>query len=69
MVICPFGGITWDAETRSMIKCDLCDGDPECVKHCLYGALAWLPADEAAVSRRQLGAGYIAEALTKLKED
>jgi Fe-S-cluster-containing hydrogenase component 2 len=68
MVVCPFGAVTWDEDTKYMIKCDLCDSDPECVKHCLYGALTWLPADEAAICRRQLGAGYLAEALIKLKE-
>lgn len=68
MVVCPFGAVTWDEDTKCMIKCDLCDSDPECVKHCLYSALTWLPADEAAISRRQLGAGYLAEALIKLKE-
>ena len=35
MVVCPIGGVTWDADSRRMIKCDLCDGDPSCVRHCL----------------------------------
>jgi len=68
MVVCPFGAVTWDAGSRSMIKCDLCDGDPECVKHCIYDALTWLPAGEAAMMTRQSGAGYLAEALIKMKE-
>ena len=68
MVVCPFGAVTWDADHRCMIKCDLCDGDPECVKHCLYGALSWMSADEAAVYRRQSGASFLVDALSKIKE-
>ncbi len=29
------------------MKCDLCEGDPECVKYCPYGAIEYLPVDEA----------------------
>ena len=63
MVVCPVGGVTWDADSRRMIKCDLCNGEPECVKHCLYGALTWVDAGEAAVNIRQMGARHIAEAM------
>ena len=27
-------------------KCDLCGGDPECVKHCIGGALQFEDIDE-----------------------
>jgi len=68
MVTCPFGAVIWDADRGCVIKCDLCGGDPECVKHCLYGTLSWVEADEAAISRKQSGIGYLAEVLTTLKE-
>lgn len=32
---CPFGAI-WVGPTGEILKCDLCDGDPLCVKHCPY---------------------------------
>jgi len=36
---CPFGAMGYDEEQGIAEKCDLCAGDPECVKHCFYGAL------------------------------
>jgi anaerobic carbon-monoxide dehydrogenase iron sulfur subunit len=31
---CPFGNMKWDTLTTYPVKCDLCDGDPVCVKFC-----------------------------------
>lgn len=31
---CPYGGITFDGETDNLLICDLCGGDPACVKVC-----------------------------------
>jgi Fe-S-cluster-containing hydrogenase component 2 len=35
---CPDGMITMDAQGKAD-KCDLCDGDPLCVRYCVSGAL------------------------------
>jgi len=48
LVVCPFGAIHFDPEKKTVFKCDLCDGDPECVKWCYtggvtYGEMAALP--------------------------
>lgn len=32
---CPFAAL-WVAPSGETLKCDLCDGDPVCVKHCPY---------------------------------
>jgi phenylglyoxylate dehydrogenase beta subunit len=37
---CPYGGITYNALTDQVMKCDFCDGDPACVKACPKDALA-----------------------------
>ena len=39
MLACPFGMIVVVAEKGIAIKCDLCEGDPECVKYCIPEAL------------------------------
>jgi phenylglyoxylate dehydrogenase beta subunit len=39
---CPYCGIFHSEKDRKMIKCDLCEGDPECVKVCKPGALQYL---------------------------
>jgi phenylglyoxylate dehydrogenase beta subunit len=36
---CAYGGIVYDAGAGHVIKCDLCEGDPACVKACSRGAL------------------------------
>ena len=53
---CPFGAIYAHADVDSPIKCDLCGGDPECVKSCLYEAIEFLPMDEWGKKTRLRGA-------------
>ncbi len=36
---CPFGATFLDYDSGRVLKCDLCDGDPTCVKVCPTGAL------------------------------
>ena len=38
---CPFGATFVNKDTGSVLKCDLCDGDPTCVKVCPTGALTY----------------------------
>lgn len=39
VAVCPFGGMSIDYTEKRVIKCDLCQGDPICVKFCDPGAL------------------------------
>jgi TPP-dependent indolepyruvate ferredoxin oxidoreductase alpha subunit len=36
---CQYGAVTLDPSKRKAIICDTCEGDPQCVKHCLENAL------------------------------
>jgi len=36
---CAYGGITYDGAVGHVIKCDMCGGDPACVRACPRGAL------------------------------
>jgi carbon-monoxide dehydrogenase iron sulfur subunit len=38
---CPFDAIWMDDERGVVIKCDLCGGDPVCVKYCAPEALSF----------------------------
>lgn len=38
---CPFGATFADPTTGEVLKCDLCDGDPTCVKVCPAGAVTY----------------------------
>ena len=41
MQACPFGVMGFDSEKGVSDKCDLCGGEPECVKYCFYNALQY----------------------------
>ena len=50
LVACPFGGNYFDPVNNKVIKCDLCQGDPECVKFCETKAIEYI--EEAALNTR-----------------
>jgi anaerobic carbon-monoxide dehydrogenase iron sulfur subunit len=39
---CPFGAIGFDEDRGKIIRCDLCDGDPQCVRFCEPKALSFV---------------------------
>ena len=49
---CPFGAFYAHEDSDYPIKCDLCGGDPECVKHCPKGALRLIPTHALGESKR-----------------
>jgi Fe-S-cluster-containing hydrogenase component 2 len=52
MIACPFGVIKIDRITKKAIKCDLCEGDPLCVKYCVTGALKYVEETHAYSMKR-----------------
>ncbi|HXZ35654.1 MAG TPA: 4Fe-4S dicluster domain-containing protein [Thermodesulfobacteriota bacterium] len=58
---CPYGMITLDPVDRHAVKCDQCGGQPECVKHCREEAILYVPADKAALHRREAIARKLGE--------
>jgi carbon-monoxide dehydrogenase iron sulfur subunit len=46
-MVCPIGGVSMDPITNVAYKCDLCGGDPECVKYCDLEAITFIPKDKA----------------------
>jgi len=53
---CPYGMITIDKADKHAVKCDLCGGDPECVKHCREKAILYVDIDRVALHRREAAA-------------
>lgn len=50
---CPYGMMTLDPVDGHAVKCNLCGGQPECVKHCREQAILYVAADKAALHRRE----------------
>jgi Fe-S-cluster-containing hydrogenase component 2 len=51
---CPFGNITMVGDTA--VKCNVCEGDPTCVKVCQWKALTYIEADKIGANKRLEGA-------------
>ena len=49
---CPFGAIYAHEDIEYPIKCDMCGGDPQCVKKCPKGAIRLIPEQAAGETRR-----------------
>ena len=50
--VCPFGAMFYDPSTGDAISCDLCGGDPACVKFCSIKAITYTPVDAAGSQER-----------------
>lgn len=61
---CPFGAINyWDNKAR---KCDLCGGDPECVRFCAPQALSYEAVERFSHSARQAYADRLRDSLKEV---
>jgi Fe-S-cluster-containing hydrogenase component 2 len=58
---CPWAMTSFDAETKKATKCNLCGGDPQCVKICPAGALSYVPWRDRTKDTpiRQVVAAYV----------
>ena len=51
---CPFGNISYDRETKKVLKCDVCGGEPECATFCPTKAIEWVRSDLETLSRKKV---------------
>jgi Fe-S-cluster-containing hydrogenase component 2 len=65
VTFCPFGGAGIDIEGK-IIKCDLCKGDPQCVKNCEPEALQYLKASAVNIRKRRVAAENLSELMKNL---
>jgi Fe-S-cluster-containing hydrogenase component 2 len=45
VAVCPFGAMNYDITNKKVFKCDLCGGDPQCVRFCEVKAVDYVNAD------------------------
>ncbi len=46
ILACPFGVPFFDEVEHVSVKCDFCDGDPQCVAACTTGAIKYIEIDQ-----------------------
>jgi carbon-monoxide dehydrogenase iron sulfur subunit len=61
IIACPFGHPFFDVQERVTVKCDYCDGDPQCVRFCEVKAISFADADKANISKRREFASKLAD--------
>jgi Fe-S-cluster-containing hydrogenase component 2 len=66
-LVCPYGVISIDRKRGRSIKCDLCGGDPECVKWCDTGAIQYVRADTADLLKKRSFAEKIMKSLLEAR--
>lgn len=64
---CPFGNINYDPEEAIVFKCDLCDGEPQCVEFCPNNAIEYREATDALLQRKKKVSAKFAEILEEVR--
>ena len=59
---CPFGAMAFNPIDRKVFKCDLCDGEPQCVRFCEEKAVDFVEADKVNSSKRRQAAERVSTA-------
>ena len=58
---CPFGAMRWNARRGRVFKCDLCHGDPQCVRFCDTKAVDYVETSKLGSDRMREAAVNYAE--------
>jgi carbon-monoxide dehydrogenase iron sulfur subunit len=56
VIACPFGGTSADPREGTVIRCDLCQGEPKCAEVCPYGAIVYVEEDRQGLHKKRSGA-------------
>jgi len=52
VIACPWGSIKLNHTAKEIIKCDMCGGDPECVKVCQAKALEFVEVEDVVLDKQ-----------------
>lgn len=53
VMACPFGNINYSITAKQAVKCDYCNGEPECARWCLSKAIEYVAQDTATLGRKK----------------
>ncbi len=54
--VCPFGAMSFNATDRRVLKCDVCNGDPQCVRFCDVKAVDFVEANDVSIIKSRKAA-------------
>lgn len=53
VAVCPFGAMAFDVKGKKVIKCDVCEGEPQCVRFCDVKAVDYVDADQLSMVKKR----------------
>lgn len=62
VAVCPFGAMSFNTIDRKVFKCDVCDGEPQCVRFCDMKAVDYVDAGEVSVQKKRDAAERLSKA-------
>jgi Fe-S-cluster-containing hydrogenase component 2 len=63
IMACPIGGVSLHPNNKKIIMCDLCQGNPQCVKSCPEQALEYVDVSRLSLKKRREGVKKLAKFL------
>ena len=63
--VCPFGAMSFNTTDRRVLKCDVCDGDPQCVRFCDVKAVDFVEANDVSIIKSRQAAQRVSDASKK----
>jgi Fe-S-cluster-containing hydrogenase component 2 len=60
--VCPFGAMNFNVIDKKVFKCDLCEGDPQCVRFCDRKAVDFVSPDEVSIEIKREAASRMSQA-------
>jgi carbon-monoxide dehydrogenase iron sulfur subunit len=53
VAVCPFGAMGFNVKDKKVFKCDLCEGDPQCVRFCEVKAVEYVDANQINILKKR----------------
>lgn len=53
VAVCPFGAMNYTKIDKKVFKCDLCGGEPQCVRFCDERAVDFIPTDRVNQKKKR----------------
>jgi Fe-S-cluster-containing hydrogenase component 2 len=53
VAVCPFGAMGFNVKDKKVFKCDLCEGDPQCVRFCDVKAVEYVDANQINILKKR----------------